>query len=76
MHSGHSLLQEVIAMRSSRFISLLRVSALAATMAVSSFVGASSSIAPGFSLPSRAGDTVALDKLKGQVVMINFWASW
>jgi len=76
MHNGHSLLQEVIAMRSSRFMSWLRVSALAATMAVSSFVGASSSIAPGFSLPSRAGDTVTLDKLKGQVVMINFWASW
>ena len=63
-------------MRSSKLFSLLRGSALAATLAVSSLVGASSSMAPGFALPSRAGDTVSLDKLKGQVVMINFWASW
>jgi thiol-disulfide isomerase/thioredoxin len=54
----------------------LRVSALAATLTVSSLVGASSSIAPGFSLKSRSGDMVSLDQLKGQVVMINFWASW
>jgi len=54
----------------------LRASALAATLAVSSMVGASASIAPSFALPSRGGDTIALDKLKGQVVMINFWASW
>lgn len=32
--------------------------------------------APGFELPTRAGTTVALDELRGQVVMINFWASW
>ena len=50
--------------------------AVAATLAVSSLVGASASLAPTFTLPSRAGDTVSLDKLKGQVVMINFWASW
>lgn len=54
----------------------LRVTALAATLAVSSLVGASASLAPTFALPSRGGDTVALEKLKGQVVMINFWASW
>ena len=54
----------------------LRVATLAATFAVSSLVGASASLAPSFALPSRSGDTVQLDKLKGQVVMINFWASW
>jgi peroxiredoxin len=53
-----------------------RAAAIASTAVVSSLVGASSSIAPTFSLPSRSGDTVSLDKLKGQVVMLNFWASW
>jgi thiol-disulfide isomerase/thioredoxin len=32
--------------------------------------------APAFSLASRAGSQVSLADLKGQVVMINFWASW
>jgi peroxiredoxin len=63
-------------MRSLKLIPWLRASALAATLAVSSLVGASASIAPNFALPSRAGEMVSLDNLKGQVVMINFWASW
>jgi len=32
--------------------------------------------APGFTLPARGGSTVNLSQYKGQVVMINFWASW
>jgi len=32
--------------------------------------------APAFTLASRAGGEVSLADLKGQVVMINFWASW
>ena len=31
---------------------------------------------PDFALPARDGSTVKLSELKGQVVMINFWASW
>src|SRR5690606_16178735 len=56
--------------------SWLRAAAFAATLAVSTLVTASAPRAPGFTLPSRSGDTVSLDALKGQVVMINFWASW
>jgi peroxiredoxin len=29
-----------------------------------------------FSLPSRGGKPVALSALRGQVVLINFWATW
>ena len=32
--------------------------------------------APAFRLDSMAGKPVSLDQYKGQVVMINFWASW
>lgn len=63
-------------MRSARLNMFIRATALTATLAVSSLVGASSALAPPFALPSRNGDVVALDKLKGQVVMLNFWASW
>jgi peroxiredoxin len=56
--------------------SWLRAAALTSALAVSSLVGASASMAPPFALPSRSGDTISLDKLKGQVVMLNFWASW
>jgi thiol-disulfide isomerase/thioredoxin len=63
-------------MRSTTLSSWLRASAFAATLAVSTLVSASVSHAPTFTLPSRGGDNVSLDQLKGQVVMINFWASW
>ena len=32
--------------------------------------------APDFSLPDASGESVALADFKGQVVLINFWASW
>jgi len=32
--------------------------------------------APAFSLPAAQGGTVALEQLRGQVVYVDFWASW
>ena len=32
--------------------------------------------APEFTLPAKAGGQIDLAKYKGQVVMLNFWASW
>jgi thiol-disulfide isomerase/thioredoxin len=32
--------------------------------------------APAFTLPDAGGAPVALDKLKGRVVYVDFWASW
>jgi len=55
-------------------------SALPALLATAFAAGASAGNAPSpaplFNLPARDGTTVDLSKLRGQVVMINFWASW
>lgn len=32
--------------------------------------------APAFTLPGAKGEAVALDKLRGKVVYVDFWASW
>ena len=39
-------------------------------------VNPTGSPAPQFTLGSRAGQSVSLAQYKGQVVMLNFWASW
>ena len=33
-------------------------------------------LAPAFALPTAAGETLALERLRGQVVYVDFWASW
>ena len=48
-------------------ISLLSVSAIA---------GAMNEPAPDFILKSKTGENVRLEDLRGQVIMLNFWASW
>ncbi|MGH8219923.1 MAG: TlpA disulfide reductase family protein [Steroidobacteraceae bacterium] len=55
-----------------------RLAAAAATLLLTlpALAGGASTPAPDFSLPARSGKTLSLDQFKGQVVMINFWASW
>jgi len=45
-------------------------------LALPTLAGGADPTAPGFSLPARTGSTLSLDQFKGQVVMLNFWASW
>jgi thiol-disulfide isomerase/thioredoxin len=54
----------------------LRALLLAALIAAPALAGAPSGPAPAFQLASMSGKPVSLDQFKGQVVMINFWASW
>jgi peroxiredoxin len=56
-----------------RAFSVLILGALVASFAYAATI---SGPAPGFSLESRDGKMVSLADLKGQVVMVNFWATW
>jgi len=50
--------------------------ALAAAFVLPAFATSSSGPAPAFQLSGRGGKTIDLSQFKGQVVMINFWATW
>lgn len=41
-----------------------------------SVAGKTSGLAPNFTLKSASGKNMKLSEFRGQVVMINFWASW
>jgi peroxiredoxin len=49
---------------------------LALTLILSCAASTGDAPAPSFTLPARGGSTIQLSQFKGQVVMINFWASW
>ena len=50
---------------------------LALLLSIPAMAGSSASgPAPQFSLDSRNGPKISLAQYKGQVVMLNFWASW
>ena len=55
----------------------LKIKLFVATMMLAAAtVWAANSAAPDFSLPDESGAMVSLDDFDGQVVLINFWASW
>ena len=56
-----------------RAFSVFIMSGLVASFA---FAATIAGPAPGFTLKSREGKTVSLADYKGQVVMVNFWATW
>jgi thiol-disulfide isomerase/thioredoxin len=50
--------------------------ALAALFVLPAFAATTSSPAPVFQLSGRGGKSIDLSQFKGQVVMLNFWATW
>jgi peroxiredoxin len=54
----------------------MRASPLIAAIVLLAIATGASAVAPDFTLPARDGGNVSLSELKGQVVMINFWATW
>jgi len=60
-----------------RSVCSFAVRATAALLAaLPAFAVSSSTPAPDFTLARRGGGSVSLSELRGQVVMINFWATW
>ena len=55
-----------------------RIAALAAALALAlpALAGSEGGPAPPFTLAARGGHDISLAQYRGQVVMINFWASW
>ena len=56
-----------------RAFSILAMTTLVASLA---WAATLSGPAPSFTLQSSTGEQVALESLKGKVVMVNFWATW
>lgn len=55
-----------------------RIAALAAALALAlpALAGSEGGPAPQFTLAARGGHDISLAQYRGQVVMLNFWASW
>ncbi len=61
-------------MKIKKSIFALLISVFAATSLASS--GLEGQVAPDFALKSATGDNLRLSEFRGDVVMINFWATW
>jgi thiol-disulfide isomerase/thioredoxin len=62
------------------FSNFYLLAALIAILTIFSFLTASANegkkVAPDFTLPSKGGENIRLQEELGNVVLINFWASW
>ena len=63
-------------MSASKVNGIIKGLALAAAFVLPAFATSTSAPAPSFQLSGRGGKTINLSQFKGQVVMINFWATW
>ena len=58
------------------FAQLILVFVVNGLCATASLAELAESVAPDFTLKSNAGENLKLSEFRGDVVMINFWASW
>ncbi len=58
------------------YIGLFVTFAVTVSLATSAVAGKLEGPAPDFTLKSRSGENLKLSEFRGDVVMINFWASW
>lgn len=66
-----------MSMRNIKFTAMVLISLLSVGIVVNTAsAGAISGKAPNFTLKSNSGKNLKLSEFRGQVVMVNFWASW
>src|SRR5689334_17826734 len=75
-HAASALAQKLSFRISIRVLAIALIFGSASIALAGSSPSVNQSAAPDFNLPARAGGTMSLSQLKGQVVMINFWASY